>query len=60
MSDAAACDIVERLRLLAGWVDADENAEAEMHIFKAAAGEIERLRGQLERIAALANTLAPP
>ena len=60
MKAEAGCDIVERLRLLAGWVDADENAAPELYIFKAAAGEIERLRGQLDRIAALATPFAPP
>ena len=60
MTDAAECEILERLRLLAGWVDADENATPELDIFKEAASEIERLRGQLGRIATLANTLASP
>lgn len=53
--DAADGDILERLRRLAGRVGTDHRAPPELQVFGAAAEEIQRLRGQLDRISRLAH-----
>ncbi len=55
MQEGSESDVVERLRLLADWVQANEHANPELRIFATAAEEIERLRRRIERISKLAE-----
>ncbi len=53
---AERADVLHRLRLMAAWVEPEEEAEPELQIFASAAREIERLRGRIERITQLAQS----